>query len=253
MWETKVGMNEHEIYHKSHIRSNILECIDWAQCKKVLEISGEEGALTGTLASKVDKVTCLVSDKEACRRNQAHNEQYQNIEYIQKNLRSAMAGLEESFDVIVSIVPCGLSLDDLLPYAERLLNAGGKLIFACDNRLGLKYLAGCQKEPEGGYFTGIQGMSGERLYLRRELEKKMMDEAEQWDYEMFYPYPDQYYPMTIYSDKYLPKIGELNANGIISKHARFVLFNEEMAYDTILKEGMYAEMTNAFLLVMTRR
>ena len=61
MWETKVGMNEHEIYHKSHIRSNILECIDWIPCKKALEISGEEGALTGTLASKVDKVTCLVS------------------------------------------------------------------------------------------------------------------------------------------------------------------------------------------------
>lgn len=253
MWETKVGMNEHEIYHKSHIRSNILECIDWVQCKKVLEISGEEGALTGTLASKVDKVTCLVSDQEAWRRNQAQNEQYQNIEYIQKNLRSAMAGLEESFDVIVSIVPCGLSLDDLLPNAERLLKVGGKLIFACDNRLGLKYLAGCQKEPEGGYFTGIQGMPGERLYLRKELEEKMKDAEEQWDYELFYPYPDQYYPMTIYSDKYLPKMGELNANGIVSEYARLVLFDEGKAYDTILKEGMYAEMTNAFLLVMTRR
>lgn len=246
-------MNASELYQKSHIRANILECIDWSNQWSVLEISGQEGALTGALASRAKKVTSLIGNTEECNQNRFQNAQYQNIEYIQKNMRSAMAGLDETYDVMVSVAPCGLSLDDLLVYAEKLVKAGGKFLFACDNRLGLKYLAGCQREPDGGYFSGVQGEDGERLYLRKELQTKMENVRDRWEYAMFYPYPDQYYPMNIYSDQYLPKMGELNSNGIISEHARLILFNEEKAYDTILKERLYGEMANAFLLVMTRR
>lgn len=242
-----------ELYQTSHIRANILECLDWSSEWRVLEISGEEGALTGVLASKTAEVISLIGDKDACNQNRIRNAQHNNIQYVQKNLRNALAEQEDAYDVIVSVTKCGLSLEYLLTQAGRLLKSGGKMLYACDNRLGLKYLAGCQREPEGGYFTGIQGQPGERLYMKKELDNFMQGQSDMWDYEVFYPYPDQYYPMSIYSERYLPKMGELNANGIVSEHARLTLFNEERAYDTILKEGLYGEMANAFLLVIRRR
>lgn len=219
-------MKASDIFQKSHIRGNILECIDWSDQWSVLEVSGRDDALIAALASRTKRVTSPLSN--------------------------ALAG-DQTYDVMVSIAPCGHSLDELLGYGERLLRVGGKLLFACDNRLGLKYLAGCQREPDGGYFSGIQGEDGERLYLRKELQSKMESVKDRWECKLFYPYPNQYYPMSIYSDRYLPKMGELNANGIISEHARLSLFNEEKAYDTIIKEELYGEMANAFLLVMTRR
>ena len=44
-----------------------------------------------------------------------------------------------------------------LPVLRELLAPGGKLYVADANRIGLKYLAGCQEEYCGGYFTGIDG------------------------------------------------------------------------------------------------
>lgn len=245
-------MDEKELYHKSHIRTNILECIDWSADMRVLEISGEQGALTGNVADRVSKVTCLVENAVDCGINHNINENHGNITYVRGNLRHNMVSVGEEYDVIISVVPCGVTLEDLFLQGERLLAPEGKIIFACDNRLGMKYLAGCQREPDGGFFEGIQGTKANRLYSYRELQA-ILSQWEGWSYQLYFPYPDQYYPMSIYSQKYLPKMGELNANGIVSKHGRLTLFNEEKAYDTIINEGLYEEFANTFLLVITRR
>ena len=39
----------------------------------------------------------------------------------------------------------------------RHLTPGGRIVIAIENRLGLKYLAGCAEDHLGTYFSGIQG------------------------------------------------------------------------------------------------
>lgn len=247
-------MDANEIYHNSHIRANVLEVIDWNQSINVLEISGERGALTGVLAERSAKVTSLIASVEDMALNQKKNATCENITYLQGNLNEKLAGLEESYDVIVSIVKCDVTLEDLLREADCLLAPDGKILYVCENRLGMRYLSGAQSEPEGGFFAGIEeGKNAlKRRYTAGELQS-VLDVEEQFDAQWYYPYPDQIYPLSIHSAKYLPKVGELNNNGILSEHARLLLYNEAKAYDVMLQEGIYGEFANAFLLVITRR
>lgn len=239
------------LYHLSHIRSNILECIDWSDDMNVLEIAGEYGAMTGTIAGKVDSLTCIVKNSKEKILNEERHKEHMNITYMTGNPKKVLSQLTQRYDVIVSVVDTGMSLQEILGQARRLLNENGTLLFACRNKLGMRYWAGCQYEPEGGLFSGIEGSGDNNLYTKKELED-IMTSQRGWSYQMYFPYPDQYYSMNIYSQQYLPKLGELNANSIISKNRRLALFNEEKAYDTILKEGLFGEFSNAFLLVAER-
>ena len=83
------------------------------------------------------------------------------------------------------------------------------------NRLGLKYWAGCTEDHVGKYFEGLENYPDTRsvrTFSRKELSD-IIDQAGEFKTTFYYPYPDYKFPMTIYSDKRLPKKGEL---GIIS-------------------------------------
>lgn len=54
------------MYHLSHLRANIVEWLPITKQDTILEIGSGCGAITGTLASKAKKVTCIeLSEKEA--------------------------------------------------------------------------------------------------------------------------------------------------------------------------------------------
>ena len=54
------------VYHFSKIRQNIVEWLPVEKCDNVLEIGSGCGAITGALAKKAKKVTCIeLSKKEA--------------------------------------------------------------------------------------------------------------------------------------------------------------------------------------------
>ena len=51
------------------------------------------------------------------------------------------------------------------------LAPGGKIVIAIENRLGLKYWAGCAEDHVGKYFEGLEGYhntKGVRTYSKKE-------------------------------------------------------------------------------------
>ncbi len=87
-------------------------------------------------------------------------------------------------------------------------------MIAIENRLGLKYFAGCMEDHLGTYFSGIEDYAGGgevRTFVRSRLER-MLAESGLGEYSFYYPYPDYKFMTAVYSDERLPKPGELYDN-----------------------------------------
>ena len=248
------------LYHFSHIRQNILEWMPIKKEHKVLEIGSGCGAITGALARKAKEVTCIELSKMRSTINAYRNQEYDNVKILVGNFQDIEKNLEEKFDYITLIGVFEYSegyIGTKEPYVEMLrrisghLKPGGKIIIAIENRLGLKYWAGCTEDHVGTYFEGIEGYpntSGVKTFSRKEL-LDTIQAAGDFRTTFYYPYPDYKFPMSIYSDAYLPKKGELRDNFCNYDRVRMQLFEEPKVYDTLADAGLFPEFSNSFLVL----
>lgn len=69
----------------------------------------------------------------------------------------------------------------------------------------------------------------------------------------YYPYPNRDFPMRIYSDDYLPKIGELRIDRMRNFDREIMIYQEEEnLYNRLIESGRFTEYANAYLLVAER-
>ena len=59
--------------------------------------------------------------------------------------------------------------------------------------------------------------------------------------------------MTIYSDAYLPKSGELNNTRYNFDRERLQLFDETRVYDGIINNGLFQGFSNSFLVILEEK
>lgn len=249
------------LYHLSHVRWNIVEWMPITKEHTVLEVGAGCGAVTGILSDKAKKVTCIDLSKMRSTINATRNQNRDNIEILLGNFQDVEESLTDTFDWITLIgvfeygqgyIDSGTPYVDFLKRMKRHLAPGGRIVIAIENRLGLKYFAGCAEDHTGNYFEGIEGYPDPvhvRTFSRPELER-ICDEAGFTEREFYYPYPDYKLPMTVYSDRYLPKVGELRDNRRNFDRERYLLFDEAKAYDSIIKDGLFPVFSNSYLVVL---
>lgn len=251
------------LYHFSAIRQNIVDWIPIEASADVLEIGSGCGAITGKLAEKAGTVTCIELSKKRSYINAYRNFKHHNIEIKVGNFQDIEKHLEKKFDYITLIGVFEYSasyIEGENPYEEMLrivgshLKPAGKIIIAIENRLGLKYWAGCTEDHNGRLFEGLEGYTrekGARTFSKKEL-LKIFRNAGGLKAEFYYPYPDYKFPLSIYSDKYLPKKGELHNNLCNLDRPRLVLFDETRVYDTLVEEEQFPEFSNSFLIMLEK-
>ena len=128
----------------------------------------------------------------------------------------------------------------------------GRLIIAIENKFGLKYWAGCREDHQGLFFSGLEDYpqdTGVRTFTREGL-RKICEVNQCKEYSFYYPYPDYKFMTSIYSDEYLPHVGELCTNMRNFDRSRLLLFDEKNVFDTIIREGMFPLYSNSYLLVV---
>lgn len=54
---------------------------------------------------------------------------------------------------------------------------------------------------------------------------------------------------TLYSDRYLPKVGELSNNLRNFDRDRMLLFDEKKVFDMLIREGLFGQYSNSFLVM----
>ena len=248
------------MYHLSHIRENVVSWLPIKPTEKVLEVGSGCGAITGVLARLSESVTCVELSKKRSQINAYRNREYDNIRIMVGNFEDVEKGLTEKYDYItlIGVLEYAASyINSPKPYCQFLeilkkhLAPGGKIVIAIENRLGLKYFAGCKEDHLGRYFAGIEGYSpeaGVKTFSKAKLTE-LLNETGLCTQKFYYPYPDYKLPHTIYSDDKLPGPGDLNTNLRNFDADRLVLFDESKAFDSLIEENMFAEAANSFLVL----
>ncbi|MCR5033519.1 MAG: class I SAM-dependent methyltransferase [Lachnospiraceae bacterium] len=250
------------LYHFSELRGNIVEWIPMEGNEKVLEVGSGCGAITGTLARKAGSVTCVDLSRKRSLVNANRNQEVgSDITIHVGNFQDIEPELPCDFDFIflIGVFEYGQGYIggdqpyiDFLNMLKRHLTNNGRIVIAIENRLGLKYFAGCTEDHLGTYFSGIEnynGKSSARTFSRRELED-IFKACDLTDYHFYYPYPDYKLPKLIHTDAYPPRGEELGDNVRNFDRERMILFNEKQVYQSLITHGDYGTFANSFEVIL---
>lgn len=248
-------------YHLSPFRTNIIDWLPLKKTDRVLEIGSGCGAITGALAERVGSVTCIDLSRKRSLVNAYRNQGKDNITIMVGNFQDIEPHLPCDYDYVflIGVFEYGQAYiggktpyEDFMQICNRHRGENGRLIIAIENKFGLKYWAGCREDHLGTYFSGIEGYhtgGAARTFTRKGLEK-ILHQCGISEYAFYYPYPDYKFPTMIYSDRYLPKKGELSNNLRNFDRDRVLLFDEKQVFDQIIEEDEFPLFSNSYLLVV---
>ncbi len=242
--------DERFLYHLSPIRQNVLRWFDFDKKASLLEIGAECGALTGFFCENVQNVVAVDVSKQHSIINATRNNAHENLEiYV-----GAFADInfEQRFDYVTLIGT--LETESFLPTLQKIktiLKPKGKLLLAIENKYGLKYWAGAPEDYTGKLFGGIEGYEGmDKVYtFSKSNLKNCLEKAGFESNRFYYPVPDYKMAMEIYSEKHLPKPGDIKTISPAYDRPRYEFFDERLAYSSICEDGLFEEFANAFLVV----
>ena len=247
------------MYHLSKRRENIVSFLPIDKSMSVLEIGAGCGAVTGALSDMAGRVTCIELSRKRSLINAERHRDRENIDIIVGNFQDIEPELDERYDVITLIGVLEYAQSyiggeqpylTLIKRAASHLSENGRLVIAIENKYGLKYFAGCKEDHTGRFFEGLEGYpltNGVRTFGREGLKQLLSDACMEADF--YYPYPDYKLPFVIYSDERLPEVFELNRNLNNYDADRIVVFDEEKVFDELIKDGLFREFSNSFLIV----
>lgn len=248
------------LYHLSPLRENIVEWIPIEPGAKVLEIGSGCGAITGSLSRKSGSLTCVDLSKKRSLINAYRNKECDNVVIHVGNFKDIEPALEMDYDYIflIGVFEYGQGYiggdhpyEEFMAIMQKHLAPKGRMGIAIENKYGLKYFAGCREDHIGDYFTGIEDYpsgGGVRTFSRNGLIRILeANQVEQFCF--YYPYPDYKFVSNIYSDEYLPKVGELSTNFRNFDRDRMLLFDEKNAFDGLIRDGMFQEFSNSFMVM----
>lgn len=248
-------------YHLSPLRENIVDWLPISKEDKVLEVGSGCGAITGALARKAGSVTCIDLSRKRSLINAYRHQEMDNIYIHVGNFKDVEKDLECDYDYVMLIgvfeygkayMGTDTPYEDFMNILKKHLKPGGRMAIAIENKLGLKYFAGCREDHSGRFFDGIEdyptGEGSARTFSRNGLEK-IMQQCGIQEYSFYYPYPDYKFPTTIFSDRKLPKVGELYQNIRNFDRDRVLLFDEQRAFDMIIREEMFPQYSNSFMVI----
>ena len=249
------------LYHLSSIRENLIEWYPINKDESVLEIGSGCGAMTGILSEKSKFVTCVELSSKRSLINAYRHSQRDNIEILVGNFQDIEADLGK-YDVITLIGVWEYSENyiqseepflEMLDVVKRHLTPNGRLIIAIENKMGLKYWNGALEDHTGKQYSGLNDYVDDydrkvRTFSKYEIEE-LFFKAHIEEYKFYYPMPDYKLPSAIYSDEYMPNIGELRTFKKDYSYAHVYNFNDAIVNDQICNDKMFHYFANSFLII----
>lgn len=249
------------LYHLSPLRENIVDWLPITRDQKVLEVGSGCGAITGALARKAGSVTSVDLSKKRSMINAYRHSECENVTIHVGNFKDIEPDLPRDYDYIclIGVFEYGQSYiggdtpyEDFLRILQAHLREGGRIVIAIENKLGMKYFAGCKEDHLGTYFSGVENYEnggGVRTFSRKGLER-IFQTCGVKESHFYYPYPDYKFMTTLYSDAYLPGKGELSNNLRNFDRDRMLLFDEKSAFDGVVEDGLFSVFANSYMVIL---
>ncbi len=208
-----------DIFTTSHLRANIIAWLPVKKTDSVCYIGMDTDVIAGKLREMSDHVICHPAGE--------------------------MPAREGGYDFIVS---AEAACEETLRMYGRHLRETGILILCAENAYGLKYLAGAKEIATGEYFASVEGRREAKGRTKEELSKMAAAAGFAWQ-KFYYPFPDYYFTMALYSDEHLPGQGELIDPIGNFDAERLMLFDEGKAMDALLAREKFTEFSSSYLIV----
>lgn len=249
------------LYHLSSMRENIVRWLPIKSDDKVLEISSGYGEITGALCEMAGSVYAVDESKKKCLINANRNSDMSNLQIIAGRLEEIESLLPTDFDYVIlvgaleeakNLIDSENAYEELISFALKHAKASGRILIATDNRLGLKYFAGNKEFITQDWFKGIEGYKdGENVktFSKPSIEK-LLKKTGVTKYHFYYPYPDFRLMNSVFSDKRLPKVGELVDNDKNFDGDMMQLFDQSSAFDKLIEDELFDIYSNSFALVI---
>ena len=239
------------LYAFSLLRENLLEWMEVSKDARVLQIGSDYGACTGLLSGRAKTVVVLDPRDENLEVNRLRHGNRGNVFYVRGDLEQDMANggwkrykpekpkqdgevealMAEPFDfVFLSGVWDWYGKEragEILQTASSFVKPGGILAAAAENETGVRYWMGAQLMETAFLEVEYRG-------LFEELVKKQGG-----SFLMYYPVPDYRYPVSIYSDAYLPKPGDVTNISARLDGPGYWFGNEEEAMTRACQNGVF--------------
>lgn len=235
-------------------RENSVRWLDIKQTDRVLEIGSGYGALTGALADQAGSVVSYDISEVCCAINGVRQRSRNNIAIYSGDFDAIRTIASDKKFNLITLIGDDTDLAKLDEYQD-LLTFDGRLILGLSNRYGMKYWAGCptSKYDKQFYFPAAINFAGSSAFGATRAEIERAAHAAGFNFVRFYyPYPDQYFVRSIYSDDFLPSRGDLTLNSFSWVNERLRIFAESDLYDQLLLDGLYPLFTNAFFVILER-
>lgn len=237
------------MYQLAESRANVIEWLQLPEQAKVLELGAGCGTITSALLKKGACVTCQEEQLSYCRVHALRHRQVDEhrLTIYAMPFVQCEKQMDSDYDVIAAVnIPfTEEGAEQLLHQLRRHLKPEGLLVLAVKNKFGMKYWAGNKEMYTRRYFAGLEN-DGVRLYSLSRLKRLLTETGFGWQ-EFYYPYPDERFALDIYSDRYLPKKGDLNYNIVNYEDDRILLFDEQKVFDSVIEEGQFPFFANAYL------
>lgn len=227
------------LYALSDVRKNLFDWMELKKCENVLQLDSGYGVLTGLFAERCAHVTVTDRRDENLVVNEQRNSSADNISYIKEN-DWKKEDHREAYDLVVleSSRP-DMDLKAVVKEASQYVKQGGRLVFACENALGLCFLSGAVHDEDESAFT------------KGELEAAFR-EAGLETVEFYYPMPEYKRAQTVYSDRYLPGKGDIPHVTAVYDRQRWACIHEDEISDKLVQEKAFGLFANAYLAVASK-
>ena len=243
-------------YHLSKLRESLFNWYEFADNASLLEVGGDMGALTGLFCRKCRRVVTLESNRKKAEVIYKRCHIYENLDVIAGKIYNA--GITDKFHYIVVTDladTLGSAYDEeavseLLRYLCDYLAPGGRILFAVNNRLGMKQFCGEPDYGTGYPFDGINnypdGMN-DRGFSKSEVEKMVTGGGIRF-FQFYFPLPDARFPQLIYSQDYLPQrsVAERLINYYQDNSS--ILIYENDLYKDVIDNNVFPFFSNSFLV-----
>ncbi len=163
-----------------------------------------------------------------------------------------------SYAVCISALETSAAPLKVLGMLKKTLESDGHLLLGMNNRLGLRYFCGDRDPYTDGYFDGIENyafsgnspdISG-RCYSKEEI-REIIDQAGFERKRFFSVLPDLNTASFIFADDYTPNEDLSNRVFPAYNDPGSVYMKEQSLYPSLIKEGLFHLMANAFLIECT--
>lgn len=256
--------------HLSPVRANLLRPISHLLQGKTLELGAGCGIISRYLGELGGEVTALEASAIRAKITRARTRDLDNVSVVCDRIEDFIS--PQKFDAVTMIGVLQYSRlfskyqknaeVKILEAVIKHLDEQGVLIISIQNKLGLKYFAGCPEANTGVPFFGIENRYHDHSIIRFDYnEVKSLLTSLGLPYQtIYFPFPDYHLPVSILSEQVMKKQPDFSAIDLIMASAHRDMqanwsrphFMLESAWENIFNSGIAANFSNAFLIVASR-